>query len=84
MIRKNPMGQKEYKEVDAETYKKGWAIYFHYRPLEGSGSAYSRMYNIIGGHPYKKPAIVENAVLQGEIDELIEVINESMLENPMS
>ena len=84
VIRKNPMGQKEYKEVDAETYKKGWAIYFHYRPLEGSGSAYSRMYNIIGGHPYKKPAIVENAVLQGEIEELIEVINESMLENPMS
>lgn len=84
VIRKNPMGQKEYKEVDAETYKKGWAIYFHYRPLEGSGSAYSRMYNIIGGHPYKKPEIVENAVLQGEIDELIEVINESMLENPMS
>lgn len=83
VIRKTPMGQKEYKEVDAETYKKGWAIYHHYKWLEGSGKAYSRMFNIIGGHPYKKPEIVENAVLQHDIDELIEVINESILENPM-
>ena len=84
VISKTPMGQKEYQEVDAETYKKGWAIYFHYRPLEGSGNAYSRMYNIIGGHPYKKPEIIENAILQDDINELIEVINESFMENPMS
>lgn len=84
IIRKTPSGQREYKEVDAETYKKGWAIYHTYKKVEGSGNAYSRMFNIIGGHPYKKPEIVENAILQNDIDELIEVINDSMLENPMS
>ena len=84
VIRKNAVGKKEYKEVDAETYKKGWAIYHHWKWVEGSGKAYARMFNTIGGHPYKKPEIVENAVLQHDIDELIEVINESILENPMS
>ena len=84
VIRKNAVGKKEYKEVDADTYKKGWAIYHHWKWVEGSGKAYARMFNTIGGHPYKKPEIVENAVLQHDIDELIEVINESILENPMS
>lgn len=77
------LGEKEYKEVDADTYKKGWGIYHEWKWKEGSSSAYTRMYNTIGGHPYKKPAIIENAIYQSEIDELIEVINESMLENPM-
>ena len=81
LIRKTPTGR-EYEEVDAETYKKGWAIYHSYKWEEGSAAAYCRMYNTIGGHPYKKPEIVENATLQGEINELIAVINESMLGNP--
>lgn len=83
VIRKTPTGKKEYREIDADTYKKGWAIYFNWRDKEGSGNAYARMFNTIGGHPYKKREIVENAVFQEEIDELIEVINESFLENPM-
>lgn len=84
VIYKTPYGIKEYKEIDAETYKKGWSIYHEWKWKEGSGNAYSRMYNTIGGHPYKKPVIIENAIYQNEIDELIEVINESMLENPIS
>lgn len=83
VIRKLLLGKREYKEIDAETYKKGWAIYHHYKYIEGSQMAYSRMYNSIGGHPYKKPLIIENAILQKEIDELIEVVNESILENPL-
>ena len=83
VIRKTSIGR-EYNEVDAETYKKGWAIYHHWKMIEGSANAYCRMYNTIGGHPYKKPEIVENAILQNEINELIEVINESILENPIS
>lgn len=83
VIQKTSLGQRDYKEVDAETYKKAWAIYHHYKWIEGSGKAYSRMFNIIGGHPYKKPEIIENAILQNEINELIDVLNESFLENPI-
>lgn len=84
VIYKNKAGHKEYREVDADTYKKGWRIYFQYRPLEGSRAAYSRMYNTIGGHPYKKPVIIENAICQDEINQLIEVINESILADTTS
>ncbi len=77
------LGEKAYKEVDAETYKSGWAIYHEWKYKEGSSNAYALMYNTIGGHPYKKPAIIENAFYQAEIDELIEVIVESLWENPM-
>jgi len=83
IIRKTPTGTKEYAEIDAETYKQGWGIYHQSKISEGSRNAYAKMYNIIGGHPYKKFEMVENAILQAEIDELIEVINESFLENPV-
>lgn len=75
--------QKSYEEIDAETYKKGWAIYHSSKEEIGASKAYTLMYNIVGGHPYKKPAVMQNAVYEQEIGELIDVINESFIENPM-
>ena len=81
VIRNLPNGKKEYDVVDAKTYKKGWAIYHHWIHIEGSKSAYSRMYNTINGHPYKKAKIIENAIYLDEINELIDMINDSFLNN---
>ena len=81
VIRKLSNGEKEYEEIDAGTYKKGWAIYHHWKSIEGSKSAYSRMYNTINGHPYKRAKIIENAIYLDEINELIDMINNSFLDN---
>lgn len=83
-IKKDPLTNiKTYEEIDAETYKKGWSIYHSNKEKLGSSCAYSLMYNIVGGHPFKKPAMVENALCQQEIEELIDVIKESLIENPI-
>lgn len=83
-IKTDPLtGKKSYEETDADTYKKGWAIYHSNKMELGSKGAYSLMYNIVGGHPYKKPTTMENAIYQQEIEELIDVINESIIENPI-
>lgn len=66
------------KEITKEDYKKAWAIYFDYRSKEGSHLAYARMYNYIGGHPYKKPIYTENAIKQAEIEELIHMIIDTL------
>ncbi len=83
VIRRKPSGQKECVEIDKETYTNGWKLYFQCKEAKGSKAAYALMYNTIGGHPYKKAQIMENAFYQEEIEELIEVLNESFLENPM-
>ena len=79
VIRKTSIGR-EYNEVDAETYKKGWAIYHHWKMIEGSANAYCRMYNTIGGHPYKKPIYRQNALKYEEIEYLIDLIIDTLPE----
>lgn len=79
LVRKEIDGQQTYIETDRETYNKGWKIYFEYKDKEGCGPAYGRMYNFLGGHPYKKSIAYENALLQSDIDELIELINDTYL-----
>lgn len=69
------------KEITKEDYKKAWAIYFEYLNEEGTRLAYARMYNYIGGHPYKKPIYMENAIKQAEIEELINMIIDTLPES---
>ncbi len=79
LVRKEIDGQKTYIETDRETYNKGWKIYFEYKYKEGCGPAYGRMYNFLGGHPYKKPIPQENALHLADIEELIDIINTTYL-----
>jgi len=37
------------------------------------------MYNYIGGHPYKKAKMMQNAFYISEINQLIDIINESFI-----
>ena len=68
------------KVISRADYISAWAIYFEWRGLEGCAAAYSRMYNTIGGHPYKKPIYQENALKYAEIQELIDIIIDTLPE----
>lgn len=73
-------GIKYYKEISRELYLEGWHIYFDCRDEEGTYSAYVKMTHHIGGHPYKKAQFTENAFYLKDIEELIETINDSFLD----
>ena len=79
-IIKVPSGEKIYKEIPRERYIKGWNIYWRNSNKMGSFAAYSKMYDYVGGHPYKHPIIMENAFYSEKIKKLIELMNESFLE----
>jgi len=36
------------------------------------------MYNTLGGHPYKKPIYYQNAIMYQEIQELIDIILDTL------
>ena len=68
------------KVISRADYISAWCIYFEWRDVEGCGSAYARMYNTIGGHPYKKPIYQQNALMAAEIQELIDIIIDTLPE----
>ena len=68
------------KSISRTDYLHAWAIYFEWRDIEGCGLAYARMYNTIGGHPYKKPIYQQNALMAAEIQELIDIIIDTLPE----
>ncbi len=79
-ISRDEAGNRICKEITQKDYKNAWAIYFEWRVIEGCGTAYARMYNTIGGHPYKKPIYQENAIMFAEIQELIDMIIDTLPE----
>ena len=79
-IYKTSNGTQLYREISKEAYLEGWRIYFDSRDEEGCGSAYSKLRNHIGGHPYKRPSVTHNVFYTAEIAELIEVINASFMD----
>ena len=79
-IYKTSNGTQLYREISKEAYLEGWRIYFDSRDEEGCGSAYSKLRNHIGGHPYKRPNVDYNIAYTAEIAELIEVINASYMD----
>ena len=74
-----PDGKKLHREISKQKYNTGWKIYFDSIPEEGGHSAYARMYNYIGGHPYKKAKMMQNAFYIPQINQLIDIINESFI-----
>lgn len=72
-------GVKTYKEITKELYLEGWHIYFDSKIEEGCDSAYIKMRNHIGGHPYKKAKFDVNGLRSAEIAELMEIVNDSFL-----
>ena len=68
------------KAISRTDYRNAWSIYFEWRDVEGCGTAYARMYNTIGGHPYKKPIYQQNALMFAEIQELIDIIIDTLPE----
>ena len=74
-----PDGKKLHREISKQQYNTGWKIYFESVPEEGTRSAYRRMYNYIGGHPYKKAKMMPNAFYIPQINQLIELINNSFI-----
>ncbi len=73
-------GIKCYKEISRELYLEGWHIYFDCKDEEGTHCAYVKMTHHIGGHPYKKAQFTENLFHLKDIEELIETINDSFLD----
>ena len=79
-IYKTTDGTQLYREISREKYLEGWRIYFESRDEEGCESAYIKLRNHIGGHPYKRPSVDYNIAYTDEIAELIEVINASFMD----
>lgn len=79
-ISRDEAGNRICKEITRSEYNKAWSIYFEWRDIEGCGLAYARMYNTIGGHPYKKPIYQENALKCAEIQELVDIIIDTLPE----
>jgi len=79
-ITKTPDGKKHYKEILQEVYCKGWNLYWSNKSKIGTNAAYTKMYDYVGGHPYKHPKIDQNIVCSEKIQKLIELVNESFLE----
>lgn len=77
-ISKDKTGNRICKQISHEAYKKAWAIYFDNRDNKGCHLAYVLMYQAIGGHPYKKPIYYENAIMNEEIRQLIDMILDTL------
>ena len=73
-------GEKAYKTITKEQYNEGWKTYWENRDEVDSGFAYASMYDLIGGHPYKKPKIEYNAFYSEEIKRLIDAVNDAFFE----
>ena len=79
-ISRDEQGNRVCKSISRTDYCNAWSIYFEWRDVEGCGTAYARMYNTIGGHPYKKPIYQQNALMYAEIQELIDIIIDTLPE----
>ena len=79
-ISRDADGNRVCKEISRADYRDAWCIYFEWRDIEGCGSAYTRMYNTIGGHPYKKPIYRQNALKYEEIEYLVDLIIDTLPE----
>lgn len=77
-ISKNKKGERNCRQITHEEYKAALAIYFDNRDKKGCHYAYVLMYQSIGGHPYKKPIYYENALMQTEIKQLIDMIMDTL------
>ena len=77
-IEKTPSKVKICHEITREEYRQAWAIYHQHKIEDGCFLAYARMYNTLGGHPYKKPIYYENAIMFQEIQELIDIILDTL------
>lgn len=78
-IQKGKDGMRICEEISKERYCTGWHIYWEYKTKEGTDAAYYRMFNYVGGHPYRKPKMKENAIYQKEIEQLIDILNTEYL-----
>lgn len=74
-----PDGTKLHREISKQEYNTGWKIYFERKSEEGSHGAYARMCQYIGGHPYKKAKMIPNAFYIPQINQLIDILNESFI-----
>ena len=79
-ISRDEQGNRVCKNITRADYNNAWAIYYEWKLTEGYILAYARMYNTIGGHPYKKPIYQENALMAAEIQELIDIIIDTLPE----
>ena len=77
-IEKTPSKVKICHEITREEYCQAWAIYHRNKIEHGSYYAYALMYNTLGGHPYKKPIYYQNAIMAQEIQELIDIILDTL------
>lgn len=77
-IEKTPSKVKICHEITREEYCQAWAIYHRNKIEHGSYYAYALMYNTLGGHPYKKPIYYQNVIMAQEIQELIDIILDTL------
>lgn len=77
-IEKIAANEKICREITREEYGRAWAIYHQHKNTEGCACAYALMYNTLPGHPYKKPIYYENAIMFQEIQELIDIILDTL------
>ena len=77
-ISRNENNEHIYTKITKEEYNKAWRSYFEDRDKEGCQSAYSRMYSMLGGHPYKRPEYHMNAIEMENINELIVAITDTL------
>lgn len=75
-IRKNKDGMRVCKEITKEVYCAGWHIYWEYKIREGTGDAYYRMFNYVGGHPCRRPKMKANGIYNNEIEQLINILED--------
>ena len=79
MLLKRPqITKKTCREITREEYGQAWAIYHKHKNTDGCACAYALMYNVLPGHPYKKPIYYENAIMFQEIEELIDIIVDTL------
>lgn len=79
-IRKKKDGTRSCREITKEVYCAGWHIYWNNKESKGTEEAYCRMFNYVGGHPYRKAKIKPNAIYLNEINQLIDILNEAYIE----
>ena len=77
-IEKTAANEKICREITREEYGRAWAIYHQHKYTDGCACAYALMYNTLPGHPYKKPIYYENAIMFQEIEELIDIIVDTL------
>ncbi len=79
-ITKNSDGQKIYTKIEREVYNKAWTVYMEEKKKGNTKIAYQKAVEIAGGHPFKRPKISQNACLQKEIEQLIDMVSDAFLE----